>query len=507
MSKYLLTDLIISLNKEEIKNFKIYINRIQFKDDKKLENLFNIIKQKKYDEYSVDIVQLMTRGNKNAYYRLKNRLIDEIEQSLLLIHRKKDDHFNINNHIELARISIYKNDYERAYQYLLKAEKIACKTENFSLCNLIYDHMIDLSKTYRKVDPKKIIQKQKENTIRLQHFRAVNSAIAVITNELGQTNFSGKNSQVTTTLNDIVQQLQLGPLEQQSPTVQFAVFNCVKNILLQTKQFDVLEEYLSTSLEDFANKKLFTKAHHHDKIVLLSWLINTLFKNKKIQEAEQYIKALYDALHEFNKLNYQHYIWMYYQSEIILKTFLDQNQEAIKLVYALKDNPPSKNIPHYDLLIYLNLTTLHYCESKLEKALYNISQIIITDIFSNLSADLQLNVLIVELILKIENEDFIYVEQKVKNIRKTYRKLLKEDNFIREKEFISILLGITQAIEYPISSLNISKRLEKKINAFITDSPPFEPGSNEAINYKCWLEAKLAKQSYFERILQEVNNV
>jgi len=45
----------------------------------------------------------------------------------------------------------------------------------------------------------------------------------------------------------------------------------------------------------------------------------------------------------------------------------------------------------------------------------------------------------------------------------------------------------------------------KKIQEFIKNSPPFELGSNESINYKIWLQAKLEKRAYYELILEEVS--
>jgi len=45
-----------------------------------------------------------------------------------------------------------------------------------------------------------------------------------------------------------------------------------------------------------------------------------------------------------------------------------------------------------------------------------------------------------------------------------------------------------------------------KLKQFIKESPPFEPGNNENINYKVWLLSKLNKRSYFEELLLEVKN-
>ena len=52
MVKYALTNLIKSLNTEEIRNFKMYISRtVLKKGEKKILVLFDVIAQNKYDEY------------------------------------------------------------------------------------------------------------------------------------------------------------------------------------------------------------------------------------------------------------------------------------------------------------------------------------------------------------------------------------------------------------------------------------------------------------------------
>ena len=120
MSKYHLSELIHSLNKEEIRNFKLYTTRIHFGDkDKKLVQIFDRIKKDNMDEFSDDlVVEFFKDKNKNAYYRLKNRLVSDIEYSLLMLNRAKDERLKILNWLQLVRIFSYKSEYEKALYYL-----------------------------------------------------------------------------------------------------------------------------------------------------------------------------------------------------------------------------------------------------------------------------------------------------------------------------------------------------------------------------------------------------
>jgi len=49
--KYQLTQLVKSLNKEEIRNFKLFTSKYKSKGTKALVQLFDIIRKEKIDEY------------------------------------------------------------------------------------------------------------------------------------------------------------------------------------------------------------------------------------------------------------------------------------------------------------------------------------------------------------------------------------------------------------------------------------------------------------------------
>ena len=76
--KYQLTHLVHSLNKEEIRNFKLFTSKYKSTGTKALVQLFDIIRKEKIDEYDDKIVDvILPDSTKNNYYRLKNRLIQE----------------------------------------------------------------------------------------------------------------------------------------------------------------------------------------------------------------------------------------------------------------------------------------------------------------------------------------------------------------------------------------------------------------------------------------------
>jgi tetratricopeptide (TPR) repeat protein len=273
----------------------------------------------------------------------------------------------------------------------------------------------------------------------------------------------------------------------------------VRDILLQKKDFKNLEHYLLASLKDFEKKKFFNKSTHIHKILVLSWIINTLSKNKKFAESLDYTERLHKALQEHNRLYYDKYIWTYYQSLVVNYSFSGRNRKAIELLEGLKGDPKYSGIPFYNMFLYLNLAALYFCEGELSSAVLSLSKIIIKDVFNKLSKELQFHISVVEAILHYEQGDYDYVSHKLEEIVRSYKTLLKSEEYKREKDFLNILKGLVKG-----SRIGLNPKLLSKAEEFIRNSPEFEPGSNETINYTLWLESKLKNKKYYERVMESV---
>ncbi|MFK7907882.1 MAG: hypothetical protein AB8B69_22310, partial [Chitinophagales bacterium] len=401
MSKYHLTELIKSLTKEELRNFKIYTTRThQSEDGKKIIDLFDYLQKDKGDEFGEELItELYPNGNKNAYYRLKNRLIEDIEHSLLMLNRKKYERFKIFNWLQLSRIFSYKSDYEKAFFYLKKAEKLAIKESILDLLNIIYDEIIGLCGVYYMVDPQIYLEKKRTNRAKQDAVQKGEILMTTIGYKLRKANFMYKDNSVIGKLNEIIAELSVGEQYLDDPNIQHQIHTCVKNVLLQKRDFVALEQYLIQSLQDFEEKKLF--ANPAQKILMLSWIVNVLTKNKKFALSLEYAEQLHKVALQHNRAYYDKYIWLYHQSLIINYSFLGRNQYVIDLLEKIEKNPKLKGNIFYDVFIYLNLAASYYCAKKVDKALGNLAMILVTDLYKTLAVNLQLNVSILELMLRI----------------------------------------------------------------------------------------------------------
>ncbi len=497
--KYQLTHLIQSLNKEEIRNFKLFTSKYKSTGTKALVQLFDIIRKEKIDEYDDKIVDVVLPGStKNNYYRLKNRLIQEIEDSLADLYRKKDESFEVFRLLRLAKIFFYKSDYEKSKRYLDEAEKTALKLEDYASIHLIYEQYAALIRNLSSINPMDYIRKKRKYNKIHEKIEENKFLTATISYQMRVTNFSGKNKNVHQTLDNIIEQLQVMDELKDSVTVKFEIDVCVRQSLLQRKEFNVLADYLEETLQKFTERGYFTKQHHNYKIIMLTWTINTNVKIKQYKKALIYVDRLEDALKEYNGLYYQQYLWIYHTSKFVINSYIGNNKLAIELgEKALKEHQLTIGHPHA-MVYFLNLSTVYYNDLNVDKALHYLSTTIADQSFNNLPPVWKINLKIVEAIYHVESENYDYAKNIYDNIKRTHRSLLKEEAYQRESMFLDVLRDI---IQQPRPFKN--EKVKTKINNFLDTYPDFEPAANEGINYNIWLSSKTKNTTYYAELLAQ----
>lgn len=496
-----LSEIIINLSKEEIRNFKIFSNRINYGKSNKTVKLFDFLKTGTYSEDDEILVKLLyPKGNKNSFYRLKNRLLDDLKKTLLLQHIDFDEKVSVLNLISLANIFSYKIQYRQALYYLQKAETKAIKNEYYDLVDLIYEEIISIASHYDRVNPLPYIKKQKQNIEKRSVIKQANQAIATINYQLKRINFSKKGKKLLVDLQKVLDDLTISRNVYRLPKIQLKINECVRNYLLQRNDFDVLEQYLINSLKGFKKRKIFSKTFHHDKIVIITWIINSLIKNKKFNKALYFTNILHKELLAYNKLYYEKYIWTYYQSLMAGYFFSGQLQKAIDTMETVKENPKYQGNIFYDLGIYLNLASLYYCRSDVSNAIKNLSKVLTKKLFNSLSVDIKFNISVLEIILHYEKGDVEFTYEKLINLSRSFRSILRKEDYAVESKFINIFKQLLVKVDSFKDNAILSK-----MKKYVAMLPEIEPGSNEVISYHAWLVSKIYKENYYSTILKMAN--
>ena len=173
------------LSKEEIRFFKIFAHRQGSEIERKDIALLDFIRKnpEKNDENKI-VQKLYGKGDKNAFYRLKNRLIDDLNKSLVLQHNNDDEVLQLFQLLSLVRIYCSKSQHQIALSFLKKAEQKAKRIENHELLDSIYGEYIQLSHTLLNIDPETYITLRKENSLALARIRQLDDVLAVVSYRL-----------------------------------------------------------------------------------------------------------------------------------------------------------------------------------------------------------------------------------------------------------------------------------------------------------------------------------
>lgn len=485
----ILQHLIKDLNKEQVRFFKLYAKRINSDGgDRKDILLFDYIR-KSGDEYDQEKIfkKLYDGKDKNAFYRLKNRLMHELNKSLTLQHFDEEEMVYIFRLLALVKFYSNRNQVKTAYYFLKKAEAKAMAIESYELLDIIYGEFIRLSHELVSVNPEDYIARRKENLQQLNDVRTIDDILAAVSFRLKVTqNYSQGENPVLhlleTTLHDYSNDKNL----QKSPKFRFKIYNAVSQVLLQKREYEALEEYLLGVYKSFNKEKLFTKNNHDAKLQMLTYLVNALFKNNKLKQSLQYAEELKKAMEEFHHMLYDKYIFFYYNSLVINYSKLNKDK-AISILEDLKDNEKMKSNSFYQVFIYANLFLLWFEKHNFQTAAKNLTKLSILDGYKDTDPSLRLKIGVAEMVTRYELNDELVFKSKITQLSKEFKELLTKKEHVKEKDFIVILRGLAETENY-----RKDKSLLAKIKSFIA-SERSNKGSEdtELFNYGNWLNDKI----------------
>jgi len=478
--------IIQSLQKEEVRYYKLYSSRIQTTDRKDVK-LFDLIRKggETYNEDAI-IKKLYPEGegNRNAYYRLRNRLTTDLSKCMLSHHFQEDDHIFLLNQVSLSRLYESRGEHELALWYLKKAEAKATSIENYEILDIVFGELLKLSHDSLSINPEEYIQKRKVNQERINQLRSIDDITAVLSYRLKiSQNFSDENSSVIDLLQKTVNEYTNDDNITSSPKFQFRIYNAVSQILLTQRDYKSLEGYLLKTYKLFSQQNLFNKTNHDTKLQMLTYLVNSLFKNNKLKESLKYTKALHEAMKEFNNLHYEKYVFFYYNSLVINYSKLDKHK-ALDLLEDLLKNNKLKGSPFYEVFIHLNMAILHFDLKNVRESLSRMGQLNQLSSYRKADRSLRLKISVAELIIRYTAGDIIYLEYLIKKIRKEFKEFLLSNQFNKEKDFLHVVSIMTKSVDL----INDIKSKKVIIN-YLTKYGISEVEDNEVINYGSWLKS------------------
>ncbi|MAR39824.1 MAG: hypothetical protein CMD22_03950 [Flavobacteriales bacterium] len=469
-----------SLNKEEIRYYKIFSNRTHNEKNRKDAILFESIKNNLNDYNEKEIAAKMYGNKKNNFYQLKNNLLHGINKSIVSQHTNKEDDTSLYNIILLSRIYKRKGDVDLSYHYLKKAEKQANKIESFEILSIIYSEILKLSYELISIDIEKYINRKIENKKKLDLSQEIDITLYSVMYSIKTTqNFSNDTEVNSKALNKIINSITSQKQISKSPKFRIKLFEAISRTFLQKNDFVSLEKYLKSTYKDFIKDKIFNKTNHEQKLMMLTYLTNSLYKNGKMKESLLIAEKLNNSMSEFDSFLKNRFLFYYYNALVINYSKLDQ-EKALQVLNKAKRNKVIQSLPTFGSFIYLNMGLIYYNQKKYKTSIKHFSRLILQKDFINLSLEFQLKILISEIIIRYELNQTDLVEEKIKIIKRTYKETI--NNNIREKDIIEIINKLIYC-----DNLSVNKDLVSKIKRLIEQTSSKKAQNIDVINYNDWL--------------------
>jgi len=479
-----LYEIVPELNKEESRNVSIFLNRTNAHKERKDVALFDYVRKNKENIKDSILLEKLygNKSDKNTFYRLKNRLLNDINKSLLFLHFNKSDYNTVLNLISLSKLFFSKNNYIISYKYLVQAEQKAIKNEFFDLLDLIYSDLIKLSHESVDYNPIEYIEKRKQNHIKLHALQEIDDLLAALMYRIKVSqNYGSDNVQFTTLFQKTIDEFLQNPEIQKSAKLQFKIYHSISRILLQRRDYFSLEEYLKLTFKDFTKREMFNKSNHDTKLQMLTYLVNALFKNNKTKESLKQSELLYKAMQEHNSVLYNKYLFYYYNGLVINYQVTDKNK-AIEVLLEAKTKPEIQQLSFYTVFVYLNLAVLYFDTQSFKNAKTNLAKLKMSDSYSKMDDAFRLKVSIVDLITIYELGDIDLFDYQLNILNKDFKTLLADKAFKREVDFITILTKMDEMDKSKLSTL---------VKKFNSNHQAVTSSENDIINYQEWLQNKV----------------
>jgi hypothetical protein len=379
----------------------------------------------------------------------------------------------------LSRVYRNKGELDLAFHYLQIAEKESKESELYEVLSIVYTEILNLSHELISIDVDLYLKRKRGNIKVLSNIDEIDLLLAKLMYDIKtKQNYSSPNSLLSKLIKGKYNELSADSDVLTSPIFRIKLFKMYSRLLLQDGDYKKLEIYLVESYSVFIKDKFFNRYNHNEKLTLLTYIANCLYKNKKYTESLKYTENLFEAMNEYDGFLSDKYLFYYYNNLVLNYSVQDKNK-ALNILDKARRNEVIKKLPSYNTFIYLNTALIYYQLDKFVKASKNISRLIIQDDFLLLDKSFRLRLYIVDIIIKYELVKDGEVLKKIDLIFKKFKAILNKEIHLRELNFLNIIIKKINAQDYT-----------KDIKLFLKEESNNNYQEDDIISYNKWLLRK-----------------
>lgn len=483
-----LHSLIQSLNKEEIRFYKLYTQRYATGAEGLSARLFDLMRKETVEQKDQFIFEKLygKSGDKNTFYRLKNRLQSDLCDSITILHFDKHSANELHRSICVYNILYQKEKYELAYYFIRQAEKKAIQAGNLELLDMIYAAIIKLSNEIISINPEEYVDKQTENAAQLKRVRQMDQVLAVLNYRIKVTqNFQKGNETLLKLVDKTVRDFAKDKSISENRSFQIKIYRAISQTMVQKRRFKELETFLLKTYADFLAKGWFDKETHDVRLQMLVYITNSYLALRKYDEALRYAKILGEEMVQYDKALYDKYLFFYYNTLLIVYLNTD-HKKGLAVIDEFEHITRKSSNSYYEQFTHLNRALLHYNMKNYPEAVRSLIKLYVNDHYKQADRSFKFKIEVAEVIMQYESGDNSTVEKRIKQIKKSYKDLLRDETLKNERTVIDILQALAGS-----ENKKPDPKTAKKIYSLISDMEEEEELTSNLIYYPVWLAPKV----------------
>jgi hypothetical protein len=141
---------------------------------------------------------------------------------------------------------------------------------------------------------------------------------------------------------------------------------------------------------------------------------------------------------------------------------------------------------YYEQFTHLNRAMLHYNMKNYPEAVRSLIKLYVNDHYKQADRSFKFKIEVGEVIMQYEAGDNSTVEKRIKQIKKSYKDLLRDETLRHERSVLDILLALAMS-----ENKKPDTKTAKKINTLINDMVEDEESTSQILNYPAWLAPKV----------------
>lgn len=441
-------------------------------------------------------------SNMNAYHSIRKRLLKQLMQFLVL-KRMDDDTTSASYVMGLISVSQFlfqSHQGDSAWHYLVKAEEMALKNEQYDLLDNIYNTQILHANEVSAPEIEGIIDRWKTNKLLADQDERAHVANMLIRHNLEKKIKENVHIDIHREIEKVLDDYQLDDVVFGRPKLLYNFLSIIRSAVLESKDYASFAPVIIDIYQETEHKELFKKKDHFYKLSILYMICHVLYRSRNFKLAEEYLLSFEQNMMA-NKQSHYH---LFYPKYILLlsavKSYSGKNQESIS---ALLEALPfvNRHSPTDALNILLNLSVYQFQQENYSEALKTLNQFEHSDGWygKKMGTEWVMRKNLILLLTHFEKGNTDLASTLIQSFKKNHRDMLKLPVYSRIKTFLGF---IQDCIDRPfwVATSDYYDYVDNTLERW-----PLESEDLQAMAFYCWLKSKMIKQPYYYVLVETVN--